>query len=194
MRKKLLAGLATGLFWTGMAAMANATVITFDEYTNVDYSGGEVTGVEWISDGILFSTPDLELNIGYTTGSSPNSLGASVNSGDFDGSVYFEFIDYKYVTDLSFTIFNTPFQASAYDVSGNLLTTLVSGSDFTQYFDFSGYNVNSVQISGSEYAIDDVTFTELHNSNPVPEPTTMLLFSTGLAGLVGNRLRRKKKK
>lgn len=28
---------------------------------------------------------------------------------------------------------------------------------------------------------------------PVPEPTTMLLFGTGIAGLVGTRLRRKKK-
>ena len=31
------------------------------------------------------------------------------------------------------------------------------------------------------------------NPVPVPEPTTMLLFGTGLAGFVGTKLRRKKK-
>jgi len=30
-------------------------------------------------------------------------------------------------------------------------------------------------------------------SEPVPEPTTMLLFGTGLAGLAGKKIRRKKK-
>jgi hypothetical protein len=29
-------------------------------------------------------------------------------------------------------------------------------------------------------------------SAPVPEPATMLLFSTGIAGLIGSRIRRKK--
>ena len=42
-------------------------------------------------------------------------------------------------------------------------------------------------------AVFDVVLTDISVSNPVPEPTTMLLFSTGLAGLAGYRLRRKKK-
>ena len=37
------------------------------------------------------------------------------------------------------------------------------------------------------------SFSQSGNTDPVPEPTTMLLFGTGLVGLAGSRLRKKKK-
>ena len=46
-------------------------------------------------------------------------------------------------------------------------------------------NYTPFEITG----IDNVT---LNGSSPVPEPTTMLLFGIGIAGLAGARLRRKK--
>lgn len=165
---------------------ANATTITFDAYVNNGSGNGEVTGNEWISDGIIFYTPDLALNLGTTTGSSPNSLGADLLvPEDFDGELVFEFTGNQFADDLSFTIFNTPFQAMAYDVNDVLLTTIVSGSAFTQLFNFTGFDVNRVNITGDFYAIDDVNFGTLQTSSSVPEPGTMLLLGFGLIGLFG---------
>ncbi len=42
------------------------------------------------------------------------------------------------------------------------------------------------------FAIDNIVLSVDNGSTPVPEPATMLLFGTGLAGLIGSRIRRKK--
>ena len=46
---------------------------------------------------------------------------------------------------------------------------------------------------GTTSTLGGITFAVWSESTPVPEPATMLLFGTGLAGLVGSRLRRRKK-
>ena len=174
-----------------LSGIASAVTLTFDDL-GLSY-GDTFNGNEYASYGVDFSTPDIRLAIGSSMVSSPNSLGAHTTTGndEFNGTIKMDFTTGFYVSDLQFTIFNTPFTASAYDVDGSLLTTLTYGTDSTQLFDFSGFDVNSVTISGTWYAIDDVTFGQLTPSSPVPEPATFILLGSGLAGLAFYRRKRK---
>jgi len=175
-----------GLFLTlatlTFSSIASATIIDFDDYKNNSSGNGELIGTEYSDLGVEFSTTGLALNIGATVGSGPNSLGADASStNDFDGDIIIQFLNNSYVTDLAFTIFNTPFSASAFDVNGKLLSTL-SGGSFTSTFDFSGFDVSRVEISGAFYAIDDVSFGKLISAS-VPEPSTLALLALGIVGI-----------
>lgn len=68
-------------------------------------------------------------------------------------------------------------------ISYSELSVLV-GETLTLWF-------HSIGNSGSDAHIDQVSL--LYETSLVPEPTTVLLFGTSIAGLAGTRLRRKKK-
>ena len=185
MFKQILAAMVLSLALPGLAS---AVTLTFDDLGLV--FGDTFVGNEYAGFGVNFATPDVRLGIGSTTGSSPNSMGAHTTFGDdFDGTIQMNFTPGFFVDDLSFTIFNTPFSAQAFDVGGFLLHTINSGPEFTQFFDFSGFEVNSVTMTGTFYAMDDVMFGDLTGTG-APEPATLALLGLGLAIGLGRRKRR----
>jgi len=125
----------------------------------------------------------------------------------FGGSVTFSFTDAVdafgfYVNGLQT---NAVSQQTIVYVDGSSATQTINmpsaingGGAFVGFVDY-GQLVSSVTFNASNdiLGFDDLRFgnsaTDPGNPNPVPEPATMLLFGTGLLGLAGVSIRRKKK-
>lgn len=205
MRKKLLAGLATGLSIFGVVGIASATTIFFDDFNGENIRLNYTDFSNWtVSDGSV----DL---IG--TGSSWSYFPAYGKYVDMDGST----------GDAGKILSTASFNLSAgdyflqFDLAGNhrnnystdQVTVMVNNgitsqnytlrpSDpfqtFTQSFTLA--SPTSVRLSFEGVGRDNIGMLldniRLGKTDPVPEPATMLLFGSGLAGLAGARLRRKK--
>ena len=63
---------------------------------------------------------------------------------------------------------------------------------FGWWFNMSGSDTGGGTWSGAVSEAHNITMNAIAG-DPVPEPATMLLFGTGLVGLAGSRLRKKKK-
>ncbi len=223
MKKKLVAGFATGLFFLGVIGMANATPIIFDDQSAflsstgatsatgtlpyLDYAGTSVTL------GDITLTSSQGIYVGYSgydwteriTGNDIaindiENLDISINLTSSVFSFGFEFVEPEFDPHVT-----APFVDSTFGVTLMNGTTIVDSFTFNApndqaYFvgvwtDVGFDNVEIREISGG---IENEFFGQFYTGNapapaPVPEPATMLLFSTGLAGIVGNRIRRKKK-
>ena len=239
MKKKLFAGLATGLLMVSLVGLAEATIIdgTFsgtisdsltrgsaiipgaivdgDPFTlNFSYNADIATPVITQSGLILYgiSSPNdswISLNVGGNLWESLGSISISVYndySGNPNHSIDQFRMGFRAADGTSFPGFLSQggvewaiTAAYAPGTSPSLVESLALPLSMT---DLSMSEVNDTYSSINSRSGDDIwlyrlnidlsTF-ELHSSMvPVPEPTTILLLATGIVGLAGTRLRRKK--
>lgn len=195
-KKKLWAGLATGLFWVGMVGMASATPITY----SFDGIGSGVLG------GTAFANTEISFDLHADT---DDVYGA----GTFFNNVNSSAINIVGFSTASFTTVGLKmFMNSSNNALGfgdsmhndllDIMDSALAGYDLTTSigvtyepdpFAFSQFNNVSTTFGLMTLSnVNWVNFSATTNTS-VPEPATMLLFGTGIAGLAGTRIRRKKK-
>jgi len=201
MKMKIFTGLLSSAFMFGMIGMVNATVLNFEDSAYANNNGTNWTAFQSSYGGLNWSS---EFGIYYE----PNVYQRGAVSDD-----YALFNQYGNPTEITigtgtfdwngawFTSGRTSgsLNISGYNNGSEIYTgTIGLANPAPTWFSADWANVDKIifhaisNLDSTRFLMDDFTINEPIN-NPVPEPTTMLLFGTGLIGLAGSRLRRKGK-
>lgn len=183
MKKTLLAGLAVSLMMLGMTGVAGATLV-----------GDTVTAQHYFPD---ISIPYENL------ASAVVEIGTSDTMYPHGGYVYTVnvdaasiFVDFIYSARWATSLFNGLVVDSLND------STLSSLQDVTIDTNMAGWDLSrlsfdtdTVNFNWNGLSFDDNTYfnasLDFGGRQPVPEPATILLFGTGLAGVAATRRRKK---
>ena len=179
---------ATLIACLAIAPHASAGTISFAGLTDAPLANGEVTGDEFLAQGLLLELVDgIAFNVGCGTGTA--CLGADQSSGeDFRGQIRGRFVvpgnldpALAFTLSISFccsTLQPEPTITMLFGPGGNLVALFPDGDVFyggpepVAYFETRfGYD-----------AMRSLSFTEVPNPD-VPEPSSLLLLAGGLAAL-----------
>ena len=198
MKKKLLAGLTFGIFLFGLAVSANATLLT-GAINDLPESGAYGTGSYYWGDGVNDLFQEWSANTMLPEGSGINYgwfYASNYSNSNADVYLYSGLADISTITDASIFSYTTA-------------DAILGGEGDTVFFRgtngyYGAWRIDDIYVNpagnvfpytfltGQWYFQDDGT-GNFSDSPPIPEPATMLLLVTGIAGLAGIRIRRKKK-